>query len=206
MKTISLVALVLLSLLLTSCSHKKTKKALTQDELRNKVVALVDVNGAKEAKLQTEVAIVNEIISKGRFQIVDRATVQSALVEHPTEADWQALGRQVHADLLLKIDILEFKVDSRQGYDGVEEEDSLLSSEHRESRSTKWKHLYKVKAQQGFVKVRARFFDVKDATFVVDRESEAERTYNSREGELPRNMKILEDLTQHAVATLFDHL
>lgn len=196
--------LVVVCFVFGSCSH--AKKGLNQKQLRSRVVALAEINGAKEARLQTEIAIVNDIIEKGRFQILDRATVQSALVQHPTSADWQALGKELGADLILSVDILEFQLDSRNGYDAIEEEDSLLSAEHRSSRDQKWKHYYKVKSQTGLVKVRVRFFDVSSGSFSLSQENEASRTYNSRDGDMPRAMKILEELTQQAVTTAFDSL
>ena len=188
------------------CSHKKVKERLSQKDLRSKVVALIGVDGAKEAALQTEIAIVNQVIEKGTFQIIDRAAVQAALVGHPADGDWVALGHELNADYVLRLTVVEFKAETRQGYDVNEEEDSLLSTENRTPRKQKWKHYSKVKSQEGYVKLRVEFFDVATHEMAQSEATEARRIFNSRDGEIPRKLKMLEELTAQAVATYFESL
>jgi curli biogenesis system outer membrane secretion channel CsgG len=203
---LAIVAAVAFALTTSSCSHSKKAPQITLSELKNKKVALAEVRGAKEARTQVEVAIVNEIIEQGRFQIIDRATVANALVEHPTEGDWQRLGQALGADIIFSVDVVEFKTDQRTGYDAIEEEDSLLSEEHRESRKKKWRKLYKVRQREGYVKLNMRFFDVAQGRVISEGPAEASASHNSRDGDTPRAMKLLETLTSKAVRSYFDGL
>ena len=194
------------ALTLSSCAHKKKKPELTLEYLRDKAVALVAIEGAKEAKLQVETAIVNEIIENGRFHLIDRKSVQNALAEAPSESDWPRLGEALKADLLLKVDILEFKTDKRTGYDSVEEEDSLLSAEHRESRSKQWKKYYKVSQREGYVKLQLSFYDVASRTVFASQTTEASEAHNSRDGDVPRALKLLETLCAKSIGNFFRNL
>ena len=188
----------------SGCAHKP--KQLTQRDLRNKTVALVDVDGAKEARLQIEVSLVNEVITQGRFQLVDKKTVDDALVEAPHESDWPRLGRALGADLILAIHVDEYLTRKRTGYDVNEEEDSILSEENREARDTKWKKYSKVKAIEGHVKFTLKFYDVAAKKMLFQGPTEAEKSFNSRDTELPRSMKLLETLTTEALKKFFDGL
>lgn len=202
----SVVLALSVALSFGACSHKKPRPELTRAHLRDKAVALVSVSGAKEARLQVEIALVNEVIDEGRFRIIDRKTVQEATVAHPHEADWGRLGKELKADYLLAVDVLDFKTDKREGYDAVEEKDSLLSAEHHESSDKKWRKLYKVRAREGFVRLRLRFFDVSRGLVTFQGESEATETHNSRDGDLPRAMKLMETLTAKAFRSYFERL
>ena len=202
-----ILALCLLATLaFSSCAHKKEKQKLTLSNLRGKSVALVNIDAPKEVALHVETAVVNEVIEHGRFQIVDRKSVQEAMVHHPAESDWGRLGKELKADLLLAIDVLEFKTDKRSGYDAVEEEDSLLSSEQRESYSKKWKKYSKVHQRDGTLKLRFKFYDVASKTYLKISETETTGSYNSRDGDMPRAIKLLETLTAKAFAQFFEDL
>ncbi len=192
--------------LVTGCKSAPKKPELTQSQLRQKKVALVEVRGAKDAELQIEVAVVNEVIENGRFHIIDRKSVQDALVTAPHESDWPRLGHALGADLILAIDVLEFKTDKREGYDAVEEQDTILAAEHGTDRDKKWRKYYKVRQREGFVKIKVRFFDVAAGREMYSGESEATATHNTRDGDMPRAMKLLETLTAQAFSAYFQGL
>lgn len=194
---------------LTGCSGARKKNDLSAEDLRSKVIALVDIDGgteedSKAGKLQLEVSLVNEIISQGHFQLVDRGTVREHQVDHPTQADWPALGKELKADYLLSVNLQEVRIDTRQGYDAAEEEDSLLSAEHRTDRDTKWRKLHKVKAHTGTMTARFLFFDVSRGEITMERTVEAKQTFNSRDGDLPRKMKMIENLCTEVSHKFFE--
>lgn len=151
-------------------------------------------------------ALVNEILDHGRFEIVDRKTVQDAKATYPTEADWKRLGEKVGADYILSVRIAEFKIDEHQGYDKIEEEDSVLTEESGESKPVIGKRYQKVKAYEGRVKLDMKLFDVAQDKVAYQGIGEASELMNSRDKSLPRKMQFLESLTHKAVNDYFNKM
>jgi hypothetical protein len=191
---------------LSGCAHKKAVEPLTREALRGKRVALADVRGAGESKTHVEVALVNEVIENGRFEIVDRATVQSALAEHPTDADWQALGKAVGADYVLSVNVSEFNVAERSGLDRVEYEDSVLAEERGERKPVQATRYSRVKSLEGSVKLSALLFDVSENIIVHQGFGSATKTANSRERKVPGKMALLEELSARAMRDFFEKM
>lgn len=176
-------------------------------------MALAEIKGGVESRNHIEVALVNEIIDRGRFEIVDRTTVQKALATYPTEADWQGLGQKIGADYILAFRVDSFDVNERQGYDKVEEEDSALAEELGTDEAVATRYV-KVKSYQGNVTLQGRFFDV-----AFDRvsyegkgmatEAIASNDLSTKKGarsEMPRKMQLLEGLSQKAVRDFFEQM
>ncbi len=88
----------------------------------------------------------------------------------------------------------------------MDEEDSILAEEHGVSKDKKFRNYYKVRQREGFVKIKVRFFDVAAGKEMYSGESEATATHNTRDGDLPRAMKLLETLTAQAFNVYFDGL
>lgn len=198
-------ALFLVSqLLLQGCAHKKVIEPLTREQLQSKRVALAEINGAAESRSHVEVAVINEILDQGRFQIIDRATVQDALVTYPAESDWQRLGKKVGADYILAIRIAEFAVTERKGYDKVQEEDSVLTEESGETKPVVGVRYQKVKSYEGFVKLGCTFFDVSENAIIHQGAGHATATYNSRDKGMPGKLGLLEKLSRLAITDFFE--
>lgn len=201
------VVLFLLSqLTFHACSHKKDIKQLSKEDLQSKRVALVEIKGAPESKTQVEVAVINEILEHARFEIVDRATVQDALTTYPTESDWKRLGSKVDADYVMSVRIAEFKVDERQGYDKVVEEDSVLAEEAGQSKPVMGTRYQKIKAYSGYVRLNIIIFDVSQNAIIYQGAGQAHETQNSRDMKLPGKMRLLEILTHNAVTDFFEKM
>lgn len=201
-----LIVLVIISvaqLLIQGCAHKK---AFDRDELQSKRVALAEIKSAAQSKTQVEVAIINEILEHGRFEIVDRTSVQEALVTYPTQTDWKRLGEKLDADYIMSVRVAEFKVDERHGYDVTEEEDSVLAEEAGQSKPIKTKNYYKVKSYTGFVRLLIVLFDVKRDAIAYQGSGESNQTVNSRDMNMPGKMKLLETLTHKAVTDFFEKI
>lgn len=202
-----LTLLFVLSAFLGGCAHKKSADHISRDDLTTKLVALADISGAEEAKLQVEVAIVNEIIDKGRFRIVDRGTVREALVTYPADSDWQRLGKKLGADFVFSIRIQEFHVVERQGYDRVQEEDSVLAEESGEpNKKVIGTRYVKVKSYEGSVKLSAMLFDVAEGAIIYQGTGLATDTVSSRDKDAPGKLKLLEKLSAKAITDFFERM
>lgn len=201
------VALFLVSQsLFPGCGHKKDVKQLSKDDLQGKRVALADIKGGNESKSHVEVALINEILDQGRFEIIDRKTVKDAQATYPTEGDWKRLGEKVGADYVLAVRIVEFKIDEHQGYDKVEEEDSVLTEESGASKPVIGKRYQKIKAYEGNVKLDMKLFDVAQDKIAYQGRGEAKELMSSRDKSLPRKMQLLESLTHKAVNDYFNKM
>ena len=201
------VALFLVSqFLFTACSHKKDVKPFSRNELQSKRVALAKIDGEDASKVHVEVGIVNEILDEGRFEIVDRNTVQDAMITYPDDSDWQRLGRKIGADYIMAVRVLDFKIDERKGYDAVHEEDSVLEEESGEDKPITSTRYVKVKSYDGLVRLKIKFFDVAADKISYEGIGSAEEKLNSRDGELPGKMEMLEKLTRQAVADYFNKM
>jgi hypothetical protein len=188
------------------CSGKKKKNDLSLKELQEKRVALVDVQGAKDSKIQVEISLLNEIIENGRFQIVDKATVDEAMSIYPAETDYKALAKKIEADLLLAIKIETYDIVERKGYDKVEEEDSILAQESGESKVVIGSRFVKVKSLEGKVSLIGFFYDGDTGELIKRVVAEAHQNLNSRDQVIQRKMQLLESLSKQAVHNLFENL
>lgn len=207
MKYILIGVLFLVSqFFLEGCAHKKIAEPMTRRQLQNKRVALAEIRGATESKSHVEVAIINEIIDQGRFEIIDRSTVQDGLVTYPTESDWQRLGKKINADYILSVRIAEFKVTERQGLDSVVEEDSVLEEESGEHKPLKSSRYVKVKSYDGSVKLDAIFFDIAENAIIYEGTGAAKELRNSRDGAIPGKMELLEKLSAKAIRDFFEKM
>lgn len=194
-------------ILLFGCAHKKESQPLTQQSLHAKKVALAEIKGSKEARTQFEVSLVNAIIEKGHFEIIDRATVQEALAEFPAESDWKQLGERLGADYILAIDVTEYKVDEKQGVDRIEEEDSLLTEEQHSKQKLKGMRYVKVKAYHGQVTFTGKFFNVHKNAMAFQGEGKSSDLINSRDRDFPKSkLLFLEGLANRAVDRFFEQM
>lgn len=199
-------ALSLLALILAAgCAGKKPITLLTQENLQDKRVAVAEIDGPKEARKHVEVALANEIIEHGRFQIIDRTTVNDAKVTYPDRSDWKRLGEKVGADYVLGVKILDFSIKEREGYDSVEEEDSLLTEEAKSDEPIVGKRYVKVKGDAGSVRLKMSFYDVAQGKMLQEGVGQASDNLNTRDGNI-RKMDFLESLTAQAVQNFFDSL
>jgi hypothetical protein len=123
-------------------------------------------------------------------------------VTYPDESDWEKLGKKLKADYVLSVDAKDAEITEREGYDRVEEEDSVLAEERRESSAVGVRYV-RVKSYDGVVKLRFRFFDVSQRKVTFDAIGTAEEVLHSRQEQMPGKMVFLEKLVNHAVGDFF---
>ncbi len=199
------LALITLVVCSAGCAKKKAE-TLNLRMLESKKVAVAEITGDEKSAKMVEIALVNEIIEQGRFQIVDRTTVKEALVTYPAENDRVRLGKKVGADYVLSVAIQEFKVTDRSGLDQVEEEDSQMTEEWKSSDPIKTKSYVKVKGREGIVRLMFKFLDVEKDEVIFKGIGSGRETVNSREQTIPGQLKLLEGLSNRAVRDFFDRL
>jgi hypothetical protein len=202
------LALVTTSFCLGGCSHAK-KKIPELSELEGKKVALIEVDGEATARSITEVALINQLMKHGSFDIVSKQDVDAARTapeQDPT--DWRGIGRRAGADYALKAKILEFTSEEHEGYSSEEVEDSQLAAEMGES-ARKTQHLYKVKSLTGKVRVQLDFArtDVKDADLrsgVAESEDKVTAEAKTEAAHLPPRLRFLEKIENEAFRKFFE--
>ncbi len=186
------------------CAKKHTDE-FNARSLTGKNVAIAHIDGPKEARHFVEIAIVNEVIAAGRFSVVDRTATQEAMVDYPALNDRQKLGKKLGADYVLSVHIDDYKVVDRQGYDKVEEEDSVLAEEMHES-NVKTNHYYKVKASDALVKLYFSFVNVQTGEVQFTGTGTSSLRIDSRDAKNMGKMHLLEEATTDAVHRFFESL
>lgn len=168
-------------------------------------MALAEVRGGPESKSHVEVALVNEIIDQGRFEIIDRTSVQEALVSYPDRSDWKRLGGYLKADYILAFKVSEFAVKEKEGYDRVEEEDPSLEAETGNAKTSRYT---KVKGRQGTVSLQGTVFNVVEGRVSYDGMGTAAEDMRVTEGNFsaPGKMQLLEKLTKRAIRDFFENM
>ncbi|GEM_PF-1623947 len=207
MKFLAKIAVVpLLFMVISACSGKKPANKLYSEDLVGKTVAIAQIDAAKESRAHVEVAIINEVIDQGRFEVLDRTTVLDALSTYPDRSDWKRLGDFLKSDFILGVKVVDFTVKERQGYDTIEEDDSLLTEESGSSKTVRGKRHVKVKGNAGKVRLKLTFFDVAQDKVLHEGFGEASETVNSRDNPEGGKMALLERLTAMAVRNFFEAL
>lgn len=196
-----LLVLSCLVLALVSCSKKKKADGEVYN-LESKQVALLEIKGPKEARKLTEVGIINEVIQNGRFQILDKRTVAEAAATFPTSERWQDLGRKIGADYVMEVRIPTYDAQTREGFDSVDENDSVLAEEHHETEKQGRRYV-KVRGTVAKITLDFRFFDVAKNEMTIQKSITKEKAYDSRDTGNIRKMHIMEGLIEDALREFF---
>jgi len=198
---------------LTSCSSGPKRSTPKLSEMVGKKVALVEIDAEPSTRLSVEVSLVNELISRGSFVLINKADLEKAKQDptlHPT--DTAALGRKVGADYTLKTKVLAYSADETAGYVKVRVEDSQLAAEQGEK--ARWTEKpVKAKSLVGTVHLEMEFTDLakleKDpADAVKSGPAVAMERIDATEEKgaikLPPKMSFLDKLTRQAVRKFFE--
>lgn len=200
--------LALTGLALGGCSHAR-KKTVDLSEMQGKKVALISIDGEDTARRVTEVALINQLIQHGSFDLVSKQDVEAARIapeQDPT--DWIGIARRSGADYALRAKVLSFDATERAGYSSEKVEDSQMAQDMGEDhRMTD--HLYKVKSLTGKVQVRLDFSktDPKDPdlrTGVAEAEDVATSGTRTEAPHLPPRLSFLQQLEGKAFAKFFE--
>ena len=200
--------LVLLSIVAVSggaCSHASKKTTPELSKMEGKKVALIEVVGEDTARQAAEVALINQLISRGTFIIVSKQDVQAARIQFQQDpSDWKGIAKRAGADFALKARVLEFKSEENVGYSHQQVEDSQMEAETGVATSDQ---LYKVKALTGSVRVELQFANLaEDDTrqAIAEKQGRAEADERQGAAHLPPRLSFLTGLLEQAFKQFFD--
>ncbi len=199
--------LIALLFFCTSCASVKKKNTPEFSKLFGKKVALVEMQGEATARKIVEVALVNQLVKKGTFQLISKQEVENARAAADLKAtDYIELAKRVSADYALSIEIKNFDAVTREHYDSIEEEDSQLTEE-RGKDEAKTKRYFKVKMLDAHVLIQFEFVGTQDhdlQTGVAEATDHAEASAQKEAAHLPSHLSFMEKVTQKAIRDFFD--
>jgi hypothetical protein len=205
------VGIVAFALGAAGCSSAR-KKTPELSEMLGKPVALISVEGEQTARSVTEVALVNQLIKHGSFELVSKQDVEKARQapdQDPT--DWIGIARRAGAEYGLRAKVLEFDATERQGYSSEQKEDPRLEQDMGSlmKKGQKTERVYKVKSLTGKVRVQLEFAktDPKDPdlrTAVAEAEDSVTVEAKTEAAHLPPRLRFLEKLENEAFAKFFE--
>jgi hypothetical protein len=206
-KTLS-ISCLLASLALAGCSHAR-KKTPELSDMVGKKVALIEVDGEGTARSVVEVALINQLVKNGTFEVLSKEAVNASRAD-PTQdpRDWLGIARRAGADYGLKAKVLEFFGEEKQGYSTEEVYDSQLAAERGEKEG-KTQRLYKVKSLTGRVRVQLDFTrtDEKDPdprSAVAEQDGTITAEAKTEAAHLPPRLRYLETLANEAFQKFFE--
>lgn len=204
-KTILAALLPAFALAGGACSHASKKTTPELSEMLGKKVALIDVVGEKTAQQSVEVALINQLTSRGSFDIISKQDVEAARVQFQQDpSNWQGVAKRAGADYALKARVLEFRSDENTGYSKEIVEDSQMEAETGEAKTER---LYKVKALTGSVRVELQFANLATGDVrvgVAEKQGKAEADERNGAAHLPPRLSFLTKLLEQAFKEFFD--
>jgi hypothetical protein len=192
-----------------ACSSAKKKTTPELGELEGHKVAVVEIDGEETARKVAQVALINQLVQKGSFEIVPKQDVEAArtaIGQDPT--DWLGIARRAGADYALKMRVLEFVGDTREGYSSETVEDSQLQAE--QGGDGKTEHVYKVRALDGHVRFEVQIADVREGgaadlrTGIAEAQDRVTVEAKTEAAHLPPKLRFLEKLANQAFARFFE--
>jgi hypothetical protein len=199
---------VLFCLFLAGCSGKKVRTTPELSKLEGKKVALVEVDGEETARNIVEVALVNQLVRTGYFELVSKQDLQAARVAVDVDSsNPMAVARKAGADYALIAKVLAFDANEKQGYSEEKVHDSQLEQETGNGETTR---VYKVKRLDGHVAVELDFTDVRSQEKGETRSAVAEKTEQvtseakTEAAHLPPRLRFLEKLSNEAFQEFFE--
>lgn len=177
-----------------------------------KKVALVSVEGEQTARAVTEVALVNQLIKHGSFELVSKQDVEKArLAPDQDPTDWIGIARRTGAEYALRATALEFDATEREGYSSEQKEDPRLQQDLGQfmKKGEKSERMYKVKSLTGKIRVQLDFAktDPKDPDLrsaVAEAQDSVTVEGKSEAAHLPPRLRYLEKLENEAFAKFFE--
>jgi hypothetical protein len=199
---------VLFCLFLAGCSGKKVRTTPELSKLEGKKVALVEVEGEETARNIVEVALVNQLVRTGYFELVSKQDLQAARVAVDVDSSNPiAVARKSGANYALIAKVLAFDANEKQGYSEEKVHDSQLEQETGNGETTR---VYKVKRLDGHVAVELDFTDVRPKEKGETRSAVAEKTEQvtaeakTEAAHLPPRLRFLEKLSNEAFQEFFE--
>ena len=192
----------------TGCSSTKTKPTAELSDIRGKKVALVSIDGDSNSQKIVEVALVNQLISRGTFVLVSKGELERARsVPQQDPLDSKGLARAVKADYALQAKVLKFEALTEEGYSTEESVDSQLAEE--QGNDGKTQRVFKLKSLEGQVQVQLLFDPVgsgEPISGTAEAHKRVEASAKSSSIHLPPRLRFLESLTNQAFKSFFEHI
>jgi hypothetical protein len=198
---------VLFCLLLAACSGKKVRTTPELAKLEGKKVALVEVDGEETARNIVEVALVNQLVRTGYFELVSKQDLQAARIAVDVDSsNPMAVARKAGADYALIAKVLAFDANEKQGYSEEKVHDSQLEKETGNGETTR---VYKVKRLDGHVAVELDFTDVRPSkndtrSAVAEKTDQVIAEGKDEAAHLPPRLRFLEKLSNQAFQEFFE--
>jgi hypothetical protein len=194
-----------LALAASACSSAR-KKEPELSELRGKKVALVEIDGESTARKVVEVALINQLVSKGTFSILAKQDVDAARTAPEQDTtDWQGIARRAGAEYALRAHVLEFDTREDLGYSSETVQDSVLAQERGDDGTTE--RLYRVRALTGKVRIELEFARLADGDLrkaVAERERRIIAEDKTGRADLPPRLRYIETLCNEAFGEFFE--
>lgn len=202
------IAGVVFCLLLAGCSGKKVRTTPELSRLEGKRIALVDVEGEETARNVIEVALVNQLVRTGYFELVSKQDLEAARVAVDVDSSKPlAVARKAGADYALTAKVLAFDAVEKQGYSEEKVHDSQLEQETGNGETTR---VYKVKSLDGHVAVELDFTDVRPSekgdvrSAVAEKSEQVTAEAKDEAAHLPPRLRFLEKLSNDAFQEFFE--
>jgi hypothetical protein len=199
---------VVFCLLLAGCSGKKVRTTPELSRLAGKKVALVEVDGEETARNIVEVALVNQLVRTGYFELVSKQDIEAARVALDVDSSHPlAVARKSGADYALEAKVLAFDAVEKQGYSEEKVQDSQLEQETGNGETTR---VYKVKRLDGHVAVELDFTDVRASgkgetrSAVAEKSEQVSADSRTEAAHLPPRLRFLEKLSNDAFHDFFE--
>lgn len=200
------LALVSLSLGMGCSSTPKKSDLVSLADLHGKKVALVSVEGEDSARKIAEVALINQLVKHGTFELVSKGAVEKARTDIDQDpSDWMGLAKRSGADLALRVRVEDFRAEVKEGYSKEEVYDSQLAEENGTDGKTE--RVFKAKALEGDVKFALKFTDLgtKITTHgTAEASDRVEANARTSAVRLPPRLRFLENLSNTAFKKFFD--
>ncbi len=191
---------------LSSCAtSKKVEPELSA--YKGRKVALIEVEGESTSRKVVEVALINQLVKRGSFVLVNKKDVEAARVDVKVDARNDAqVATHAGAEIALRAKVIEFDGEVHEGHSTERVYDEQLAAERGEKEGTT-DRLYKVKRLDGKVKVELTFIDLKNSDTRVGIAEAVESTEgDERKGaiHLPPVLRFLEKVANTAFQNFFE--
>lgn len=176
--------------------------------MEGKKVALVSIDGEDTARSIVEVALINQLVRTGTFEIISKQDIQAIRAQPDVDpTDWETIARRAGADYALRAKVLQFTADTHKGYSEEKVHDSQLEEETGNGDTTQ---IYKVKRMDGRCQVELQFTDLSPKgngevrTAIADRSQSVTAEAKESAAYLPPPLRFLEGLCNDAFHDFFE--
>jgi hypothetical protein len=199
---------VVFCLLLAGCSGKKAKTTPELSNLVGKKVALVEVDGEETARNIVEVALVNQLVRTGYFELVSKEDLEAARTALDVDSsNPRAVARKAGADYALNAKVLTFDAVEKNGYSEEKVHDTQLEEETGNGDTTR---VYKVKRLDGHVAVKLDFTNLSPSgkgetrSGIAEKSEQVSADSKTEAAHLPPRLRFLEKLSNDAFHDFFE--